>query len=175
MGGRTVARFLARLTAMNDGWAQPFGAFNLRWTRALFRAITPIRDLLQGRWLGHPLHAAITDIPIGLLLGSVVLDVIGQPTAADITLVGTILFMVCGQTLTADALQGTWQEIDALTAKTTFGPQTPIKATVQGKDICEGGGISRAAGVLPPTMAGFQALLSQFNSNANILEVLKRH
>ena len=89
-----MARFLARLTAMNDGWAQPFGAFNLRWTRALFRAITPIRDLLQGRWLGHPLHAAITDIPIGLLLGSVVLDVIGQPTAADITLVGTILFMV---------------------------------------------------------------------------------
>jgi hypothetical protein len=93
----------------------------------------------------------------------------------ELALAGTILFMVCGQTLTADALQGTWQEIDALTAKTTFGPQTPIKATVQGKDICEGGGISRAAGVLPPTMAGFQALLAQFNSNANILEVLKRH
>jgi len=93
----------------------------------------------------------------------------------ELALAGTILFMVCGQTLTADALQGTWQEIDALTAKTTFGPQAPIKATVQGKDICEGGGISRAAGVLPPTMAGFQALLAQFNSNANILEVLKRH
>ncbi len=89
-----MARFLARLVTMNDGWAKPFGAFNERWTRALFRTITPIRDLLQGRWLGHPLHAAITDIPIGLLLGSVVLDLIGQPTAADITLVATILFMV---------------------------------------------------------------------------------
>jgi nitrite reductase/ring-hydroxylating ferredoxin subunit/uncharacterized membrane protein len=44
--------------------------------------------------LGHPLHAAITDIPIGLLLGSVVLDLIGQPTAADVTLVATIVFMV---------------------------------------------------------------------------------
>jgi hypothetical protein len=93
----------------------------------------------------------------------------------ELALAGTILFTVCGQTLTTDALQGTWQEIDALTAKSTFGPQTPIKATLQGKDICDGGGISRAAGVLPPTMAGFQALLAQFNSNANILEVLKRH
>ena len=89
-----MARFLARLVSINDGWAKPFGDFNERWTRALFRAIKPLRDLAQGRWLGHPLHAAITDIPIGLLLGSVALDLIGQPTAADITLVGTILFMV---------------------------------------------------------------------------------
>ena len=95
-----MARFLARLTAINDGWARPFGEFNHRWTNALFRAMTPIRDLLQGRWLGHPLHAASTDIPIGMLLGSVVLDVIGQPTAADVTLVLTILFMV------ASALSG---------------------------------------------------------------------
>ena len=89
-----MARFLARLVSINDGWARPFGEFNHRWTNALFRAIKPIRDLLQGRWLGHPLHAAVTDIPIGLLLGSVILDLIGQPTAADITLVGTIVFML---------------------------------------------------------------------------------
>lgn len=89
-----MARFLARLAALNDGWARPFGEFNHRWTNALFRTITPIRDLLQGRWLGHPVHAAVTDIPIGMLLGSVILDLIGQPTAADITLVGAILFMV---------------------------------------------------------------------------------
>jgi nitrite reductase/ring-hydroxylating ferredoxin subunit/uncharacterized membrane protein len=95
-----MARFLARLMAINDGWARPFGEFNYRWTSALFRAMTPIRDLLQGRWLGHPLHAASTDIPIGMLLGSVALDVIGQPTAADVTLVLTIVFMV------ASALSG---------------------------------------------------------------------
>ena len=95
-----MARFLARLTAINDGWARPFGEFNHRWTSALFRAMTPIRDLLQGRWLGHPLHAASTDIPIGMLLGSVALDLIGQPTAADVTLLLTILFMV------ASALSG---------------------------------------------------------------------
>jgi nitrite reductase/ring-hydroxylating ferredoxin subunit/uncharacterized membrane protein len=89
-----MAHLLARLVAMNDGWARPFGEFNRRWVMALFRPIYPIKDLLNGRWLGHPLHAAVTDIPIGLLLGVVVLDILGQPTAADIVLVGTIIFML---------------------------------------------------------------------------------
>jgi nitrite reductase/ring-hydroxylating ferredoxin subunit/uncharacterized membrane protein len=89
-----MAHLLARLVAMNDGWARPFGEFNRRWAKALFRPIYPIKDLLNGRWLGHPLHAAVTDIPIGLLLGSVVLDLINQPAAADIALLGTIVFMV---------------------------------------------------------------------------------
>jgi nitrite reductase/ring-hydroxylating ferredoxin subunit/uncharacterized membrane protein len=88
-----MARLLARLVALNDGWAKPFGEFNHRWAAALFRPMKPIRDLLNGRWLGHPLHAAVTDIPIGLLVGVVILDVLGQPTAADIALVGTIIFM----------------------------------------------------------------------------------
>lgn len=89
-----MARFFARLVAMNDGWAKPFGDFNHRWTSALFRRIRPIRDFLNGRWLGHPVHSAVTDIPIGMLLGVVVLDVISQPTAADVLLVGTVLFML---------------------------------------------------------------------------------
>jgi nitrite reductase/ring-hydroxylating ferredoxin subunit/uncharacterized membrane protein len=89
-----MAHLLARLVAMNDGWARPFGEWNRRWVMALFRPIYPIKDLLNGRWLGHPLHAAVTDIPIGLLLGVVVLDILGQPAAADIVLVGTIVFML---------------------------------------------------------------------------------
>jgi nitrite reductase/ring-hydroxylating ferredoxin subunit len=90
----SMARLWARLVAMNDGWARPFGEFNRRWATALFRPIYPIKDLLNGRWLGHPLHAATTDIPIGLLLGVVILDVLGYPGAADIVLVGTIVFML---------------------------------------------------------------------------------
>jgi nitrite reductase/ring-hydroxylating ferredoxin subunit len=89
-----VARLLARLIAINDGWARPFGDFNHRWTSALFRPMRPVQDLLHGRWLGHPLHAATTDIPIGLLLGTVVLDLVGQAAAADLVLLATILFMV---------------------------------------------------------------------------------
>lgn len=89
-----MAHLLARLVAMNDRWARPFGQFNRRWSAALFRPIPAIRDLLNGRWLGHPLHAAITDVPIGVLVGSVVLDLIGRSEAADATLVVTIVFLV---------------------------------------------------------------------------------
>jgi nitrite reductase/ring-hydroxylating ferredoxin subunit/uncharacterized membrane protein len=89
-----VARLLARLVALNDAWARPLGDFNHRWLSALFRPLGPIKDLLNGRWLGHPLHAATTDLPIGLLLATVILDIVGQPTAADIALVATIVTML---------------------------------------------------------------------------------
>lgn len=89
-----MARLLARIVALNDAWARPFGDFNHRWVSALFRPIRPIKDLLNGRWLGHPLHAATTDLPIGLLLGVVILDLVGQGGAADIVLLATIVTML---------------------------------------------------------------------------------
>lgn len=89
-----MARWLARLMAAQDRWARPFGDFNHRWLSALFRPIRPIRDLLSGTWLGHPLHPAATDLPIGTVLLVVVLDLVNQRAAADIALVATILFML---------------------------------------------------------------------------------
>lgn len=89
-----MGRLLARIMAAQDGWARPFGDFNHRWLNALFRPIGPIRDFLDGTWLGHPLHPAVTDIPIGTLLATVVLDLLGYPAAADIALVLTVLFML---------------------------------------------------------------------------------
>ena len=88
-----MAHLLARLVALNDRWARPFGDFNHRWLSALFGPIRPIKDLLNGRWLGHPLHAALTDVPIGLLLAAVILDVLDQRAAADIALVATVVSM----------------------------------------------------------------------------------
>lgn len=89
-----VGRLLARIIGAQDRWARPLGDFNHRWLSALFRPIRPVKDLLSGVWLGHPLHAAATDIPIGTLLLVVVLDLLNQPAAADIALVATILFML---------------------------------------------------------------------------------
>jgi nitrite reductase/ring-hydroxylating ferredoxin subunit/uncharacterized membrane protein len=89
-----MARLLARLVALNDGWARPLGDFNHRWLTAVFRPIRPIKDLLNGRWLGHPLHAASTDVPIGLLLAAVILDLVDQRAAADIAVVATVVFMI---------------------------------------------------------------------------------
>jgi nitrite reductase/ring-hydroxylating ferredoxin subunit len=98
-----VARFLARLIALNDGWAKPFGEFNHRWVSALFRPIRPIRDLLNGRWLGHPIHPAVTDLPIGAILVALVLDVVGQPGAAFwALLVGQLAMVASAVTGLAD-------------------------------------------------------------------------
>jgi nitrite reductase/ring-hydroxylating ferredoxin subunit/uncharacterized membrane protein len=89
-----MGRLIARLIAAQDGWARPLGDFNQRWLSPLFRPIRPLKDFLNGTWLGHPLHAAATDIPIGSLLVTVVLDLMNQPAAADVALVATILFML---------------------------------------------------------------------------------
>ncbi len=89
-----MARLIARLVAAQDGWARPFGDFNHRWLSALFLPMRPVKDFLNGVWLGHPVHSAATDIPIGTLLLTVILDVLGQNAAADIALVATILFML---------------------------------------------------------------------------------
>jgi len=89
-----MARLLARLVSAQDGWAHPLGDFNHRWLSALFRPIRPLKDFLNGTWLGHPLHSAATDLPIGTLLLTVILDLAGQRAAADIALAATILFML---------------------------------------------------------------------------------
>jgi uncharacterized membrane protein len=36
----------------------------------------PARDLLRGTWLGHPLHPALTDLPIGFWTSAMVLDLL---------------------------------------------------------------------------------------------------
>jgi len=89
-----MGRWIERLIRAQDGWARPFGDFNHRWLTALFAPLGPTRDWLTGTWLGHPLHAAITDVPVGGLLVSVALDLLGQPAAADIALALTILVML---------------------------------------------------------------------------------
>lgn len=89
-----MAHLFARLVAAQDRWAKPFGDFNHRWLTALFRPIRPLKDFLNGTWLGHPLHAVLTDAPIGIFTAVILLDVLDQRTAADVTLVLGVLAMV---------------------------------------------------------------------------------
>jgi nitrite reductase/ring-hydroxylating ferredoxin subunit/uncharacterized membrane protein len=89
-----VARFFTRLIDAQAFWARPFGDFNHRWLSALFHRMWTIKDLLHGRWLGHPLHAASTDLPIGVLTLVVVFDILGQPGAADVALIAGVLLML---------------------------------------------------------------------------------
>jgi hypothetical protein len=93
----------------------------------------------------------------------------------DINTVGSLaatalLFTICGDELTADALQGTWQTVDQIATAAgqaaKFGPQTPIIATLQGQDICAAGGVTRSPSTsgAVPTIGGYQALLASFHS-----------
>lgn len=42
-----------------------------------------IEDFFHGTWLGHPLHSALTDIPIGAWTSAVVMDAMEQVTGRD--------------------------------------------------------------------------------------------
>lgn len=51
----------------------------------LVRRVLPpggTKDLLSGAWLGHPLHPALTDVPIGAFSSAAVLDVLGRRGAS---------------------------------------------------------------------------------------------
>jgi nitrite reductase/ring-hydroxylating ferredoxin subunit/uncharacterized membrane protein len=50
------------------------------------RGPQPIKDALYGTWVGHPLHPAVTDIPIGCWTTTLVLDLTGSERGADIAL-----------------------------------------------------------------------------------------
>jgi len=46
----------------------------------------PLKDVLYGVWLGHPLHPSMTDIPVGSWTMTAVFDLAGQERAADTAL-----------------------------------------------------------------------------------------
>jgi nitrite reductase/ring-hydroxylating ferredoxin subunit/uncharacterized membrane protein len=89
-----LGRYVTRAVDAQARWSKPLGDFNHRWLSALFHPIRPIQDLLNGTWLGHPVHAAVTDVPIGAMTVSILADLIGQPVVADVSLVIGVLGMV---------------------------------------------------------------------------------
>jgi nitrite reductase/ring-hydroxylating ferredoxin subunit/uncharacterized membrane protein len=69
-------------------------------------------DLLDGVWLGAPLHPALTDVPIGALTAAVALDVVG--IATDSTLVdqqadGALAVSVAGAVAAAATGLSDWR------------------------------------------------------------------
>jgi nitrite reductase/ring-hydroxylating ferredoxin subunit/uncharacterized membrane protein len=78
-----IGRFFSRLIYVQAVWAKPLGDFNVRWMRAIFRPIRPIKDFLNGKWLGHSVHAALTDLPIGIFTVAILFDLLDLRTAAD--------------------------------------------------------------------------------------------
>jgi nitrite reductase/ring-hydroxylating ferredoxin subunit/uncharacterized membrane protein len=65
----------------------------------LFSSLGPLKDVLHGVWLGHPLHPAIVDVPIGAWTAALVLDALQMEKAAD-TAVGIGLAGAVGAAVT---------------------------------------------------------------------------
>lgn len=89
-----LGRILERVIDGQTRWAKPLGDWLHGLLAAFFGRILPIRDFLGGTWLGHPLHALLTDVPIGALTLVIVFDVVGQPVAADVALLVGVLAML---------------------------------------------------------------------------------
>ncbi len=89
-----LARWLTRVMDAQAVWTKPYGDFVHRIANAVFRRMPAVRDLLVGRWLGHPLHAVLTDAPIGILFLVIIFDVLALPEAAAWALFIGILAML---------------------------------------------------------------------------------
>jgi nitrite reductase/ring-hydroxylating ferredoxin subunit/uncharacterized membrane protein len=75
---------------------------------------TQVKDILHGTWLGHPLHPALTDVPIGAWACMALLDTVGQEDAADASLTIGVLSAV--PTALAGAVD--WAETDSQIRRT---------------------------------------------------------
>ncbi|MDP8905313.1 MAG: Rieske 2Fe-2S domain-containing protein [Chloroflexota bacterium] len=86
-----IGRLLARIVEAQSRWATPFGNFMNRLLRAVFGRMKPVKDFLNGTWLGHSLHAALTDVPMGVLTIAILFDLLNLRQAADIAITFGIL------------------------------------------------------------------------------------
>jgi nitrite reductase/ring-hydroxylating ferredoxin subunit/uncharacterized membrane protein len=89
-----LGRYINRAVDAQVRWSKPFGDFNHRWLGALFHPIRPIQSFLNGTWLGHPVHAAVTDVPVGALTVAIIADLISQHVVADVAMVVGVLAMI---------------------------------------------------------------------------------
>jgi nitrite reductase/ring-hydroxylating ferredoxin subunit/uncharacterized membrane protein len=70
---RTIDRILE-----GQRWLEPLSDTLQRWAAAIFKggAGRALKTLLNGTWLGHPLHPAITDVPLGAWTLAVLFDLV---------------------------------------------------------------------------------------------------
>lgn len=89
---RNISDSLVRLSASMPWLDKPAAVLHKAYDPVLSESGIPmLKDALYGTWLGHALHPAVTDIPVGCWTSSLILDIAGMEKGADLTLkVGTI-------------------------------------------------------------------------------------
>lgn len=102
-------REIAALIDRQGGWARPLGD----WAQPILVRLLqeggrrPIKDALNGTWLGHPVHPAVTDVPVGAMTVATLFDLTGRDGAADTAVAVGIAGMV------ASAVTGVSDAVDA--------------------------------------------------------------
>lgn len=92
LGGTASDMLRRRLTALLSGLERsasldPLGDRLQSAVRATVRT-QPLRDLLHGVWLGHPLHPVLVHVPVGAFLSAAILDLLpGRRRRAATTLI----------------------------------------------------------------------------------------
>jgi nitrite reductase/ring-hydroxylating ferredoxin subunit/uncharacterized membrane protein len=79
-----------RLTKQLADLAEPLDPVSEPVQEAVQAVPKPIRDLLDGVWLGNPLHPALTDVPIGAWTAAFALDLVGSEAADGALSVGIL-------------------------------------------------------------------------------------
>jgi uncharacterized membrane protein len=74
-------------TIGQQDWLEPAAETLQQGVAQVFRSAGDaggqIEDFLHGKWLGHPLHPVLTDVPLGAWTVSTVLDVVEETTGRE--------------------------------------------------------------------------------------------
>lgn len=98
-------REIASLIDAQESWAKPLGERAQKLLADAFDRTRPAKDLLNGTWLGHPVHPVVTDVPVGAMTVAAVLDLAGQERAADLAVAtGVAAMAASAATGAADAV-----------------------------------------------------------------------
>ena len=79
-----------RLTKQLADLAEPLDEISEPLQEAVAAVPRPVRDILDGVWLGNPLHPALTDVPLGAWTAAFVLDLVGSESADAALAVGIL-------------------------------------------------------------------------------------
>lgn len=108
---RNLSDSFTRLSATTPWLDKPAAALHTLFEPVFGEHGLPmLKDALYGTWLGHALHPAVTDIPVGCWTSSLILDLAGMEKGADITLkAGTIGALAAALTGVAQ-----WQDLQEM-------------------------------------------------------------
>ncbi|MBV9358616.1 MAG: DUF2231 domain-containing protein, partial [Chloroflexi bacterium] len=118
MAVESLTRSIEGSINANAGTLDQLGDPLQQWLRSLFQgegATGRLKDFLHGTWLGHPLHPALTDIPVGAWTIAAIFDVAeltagsGSIELAD----DAIGIGIAGALAAAVAGLADWSETDA--------------------------------------------------------------